>query len=289
MGKIVLIYPSNPEKLDLIPQEAATVANLLGNVILVPLLYDESPIGGEIDAALRSGGVSGLWFAGHADGQEVLLGAVSLNIWAIVQYVQASRAEWVFFNVCHGDRFTKLLQMATGVTTIAVDKTANGTGEIEDDEAWRTAINFARALKRNNFDVRAAFTDVSPRGASNYIFREGFQGDMMGNYSQPGETQPNSTEDTRRMVDPAALHAIDMRLTVLETQLKYQTEAILAEVSELKKEIAELKRSQNYANNRPAQPQPFDRATWGMLLASMLVSGLFFAGLTVMIYTLGGG
>lgn len=74
--------------------------------------------------------------------------------------------------------------------------------------------------------------------------------------------------------DRDQVNAIEIRLTVLETQMKLQTDQILAEIAELNRKFIEL--------------QSFDRATWIMLLASMIVSGAFFAGLTIMIYSFGG-
>lgn len=262
MPSIILVYPSEHGDLSSIPDEVATVSNILGNVRLVPVSGDEGAIGDAIEAesGVDGRGIVGLWFAGHATKYgEIDLGTIKLNQDALIHYVSISRCQWVFFNVCHGDQFSRYLQLATGVAVVAVDVNANGTGEIEDSEAWRIAIGFARELRHSNFDVERAFNRISPRGASNYVFRKALGYTNMNAYNQGDRDQVN---------------AIEIRLTVLETQMKLQTDQILAEIAELNRKFIEL--------------QSFDRATWIMLLASMIVSGAFFAGLTIMIYSFGG-
>lgn len=198
--RILMIAPTRAD-LPNVATEAAAVVNQHGGMLLQGDV-DERMVR---DAAMK-GGFDGIWFATHSNATRVCLSRDDLDEGALVAYVAASGAKWVFFNSCEsiylGQRVVDQTE-ADVICTIV---------EAPDTLAMRTGVLFAGALAQSG-STRNAYERSKPGDNRTYVYltsakrRDGVR-DMVPPHGRqdatPTDRLLDSMEELRRDVSEIA-------------------------------------------------------------------------------------
>jgi hypothetical protein len=143
--------------------EAAAVVNALGGKLVQGPVTER-----DVRDAASDGTYDGIWFATHADGNQVLLSEGSLSEAALVAYVAASGAAWCFLNTCQSIALGKRLIDQTQADVICT------ITDTPDGDAMRTGVLFARQLNLLG-DPREAYERSKPGDDRNYLYLDNYR------------------------------------------------------------------------------------------------------------------
>jgi hypothetical protein len=246
---VLMIAPTR-SNLPNVAIEAAAVVNALGGKLVQGPVTER-----DVRDAASDGTYEGIWFATHADGNQVLLSEGSLSEAALVAYVAASGAVWCFLNTCQSIALGKRILDQTQADVICT------ITDTPDGEAMRTGVLFARQLSLLG-DPREAYERSKPGDDRNYLYLDNYRQRQMAAIgsagSYPAQTQQQDRLQATMDEMRRDLGTIASDVAVLKTQMRQV---------EVKQDRAEERLSRIEDQLRPAPVWQ----TWAMLIVGLIM------------------
>jgi hypothetical protein len=259
---VLMIAPTRSD-LPNVAIEAAAVVNALGGKLVQGPVTER-----DVRDAASAGTYDGIWFATHADGNQVLLSEGSLSEAALVAYVAASGASWCFLNTCQSIALGKRLIDQTQADVICT------ITDTPDGDAMRTGVLFARQLNLLG-DPREAYERSKPGDDRNYLYLDNYRQRQMAATSSAG-SYPAQTQQQERLQATMDEMRRDMSGMASDIAvLKTRTAAIDQQQRDIETRLKEIERQ--------LRPMP-TWSTWAMLAIGLVTCLL----ITLLLVRLGG-
>jgi hypothetical protein len=260
---VLMIAPTR-SNLPNVAIEAAAVVNALGGKLVQGPVTER-----DVRDAASAGTYDGIWFATHADGNQVLLSDGFLSEAALVAYVAASGASWCFLNTCQSIALGKRLIDQTQADVICT------ITDTPDGEAMRTGVLFARQLSLLG-DSREAYERSKPGDDRNYLYLDNYRQRQMAAIGSAGG-YPAQTQQQDRLQTTMDDMRRDMGKIASDVEvLKTRTGSIESRNERIETRLTEIERLMR----PPMSAWP----TWTMLLIGLVIS----VGLVILLLRVGG-
>jgi len=189
--KVLIVAPNFPE-LAQVPDEVASLANRVPNVLLQGSVTSERVISALDDEP----SFEGFWFATHANDQGVVLnGPTILTPYEIAAYANAADCEWIVLNTCGSRRLVAEIQMLSTVDIVATE-----SDEIADTAAWQFARLLAIEFGRTG-NMRTSVHTVAPGGSRHRYYENERRTIMTRQYPTPSTQGQPQEHDFRKLED----------------------------------------------------------------------------------------